>query len=75
LGGEINNFEIFDEGMGEGDIYDPLTGLSVTPVEVSENFNPARGAALGLPLFIGLGMLRKRATKKVAAQKVAELVS
>jgi hypothetical protein len=50
-----------------------VTYTSATAVPF--DFNPAEGAALGIPLFIGLGMLRKRATKKVAAQKVAELVS
>lgn len=59
-------------------------GFGVTPGSITYtaatavpfDFNPTEGAALGIPLFIGLGMLRKKKlAQKSAAKKVAELVA
>lgn len=49
-------------------------GPSAAPTAVPFEFSPSQGIALGLPLFIGLRMLKKRRALKKSTREVQEIV-
>lgn len=68
------NGDYFEGSFGEsGGAFSSFAVSQVTGVPF--DFNPTEGAALGVPLFIGLGILRKRVARKSAASKAVVAVS
>ena len=73
--------------LGNGDVIENnagFAGVTFTPVSatvppdpatVPFDFSPSQGIALGLPLFIGLRMLKKRRALKNSTRKVHDLTS
>lgn len=49
-------------------------GPTAVPTAVPFEFSPGQGVALGLPLFIGLRMLKKRRALKKSTREVQEMV-
>lgn len=76
-----NNLEKSVNGIFSNSYQNSMTAYSVNDYNLSPaatavpfDFNPTEGAALGLPLFIGLGILRKRAVRKSSARKAVVAV-
>ncbi len=78
-GTEVHTYNFgFREELVNGGLYsDGLITFSATPASaaVPWDFSPTQGVALGLPLFIGLRMLKKRRALKKSQSEVHEMIA
>ena len=67
IGNGINNTSSYNSNGFSGVTYTPATA-------VPWDFSPNEGVALGLPLFIGLRMLKKRRALKNSTREVQQMI-